>query len=139
MLLLWSSGLYFSHICQYSSLYHSFLEKHSYIITLSELSMGIRTGGINHVTKAQPQGTKDQTNYTRNHVAGRTVLRGSQAGRPGVSNGGNRLQPSGIFSLSLKQQEETNSKCQTIFPSLYKIKRTFLLKFCVAMRTPGST
>ena len=43
------------------------------------------------------------------------------------------------FFLSLKLQEETN-KCQIFFsPSLYKIKRRFLLKFCVAMMTPGST
>ena len=45
------------------------------------------------------------------------------------------------FYLSLKQQEETNYKCQIFFffPSLYKIKRRFLLKFCVAVMTPGST
>lgn len=55
MLLLWSAGLYFSHICQYSTLHHFFLEKQYY----SELSLGIRTGGINHVTKVQPQGTTD--------------------------------------------------------------------------------
>ena len=41
--------------------------------------------------------------------------------------------------LSFKQQEETNHKYQDFFPSLYKIKRRFLLKFCVAMTTPGST
>ena len=45
--------------------------------------------------------------------------------------------------FSLKWQEET--ECQTCFfffffsPSLYKIKRRFLLKFCVAMMTPIST
>ena len=43
-----------------------------------------------------------------------------------------------FFYLSLKWQEDTNYKCQIFFPSLYKIKR-FLLKFCVAMTTPGST
>ena len=32
--------------------------------------------------------------------------------------------------LSLKWQEETNYKCQIFFPSLYKIKRRCLLKFC---------
>ena len=38
-----------------------------------------------------------------------------------------------FFYLSLKQQEETNYECQIFFPpSLYKIKRRFLLKFCVA-------
>ena len=37
------------------------------------------------------------------------------------------------------QAEESNHKCQTVFPpSLYKFKR-FLLKLCVAMMTPGST
>ena len=46
---------------------------------------------------------------------------------------------SDIFYLSLKHQEETNYKYQIFFPSLYKIKRSFLLKFCVAMMTPGST
>ena len=45
-----------------------------------------------------------------------------------------------LFSLSLKEQEETNYKCLIFFPpSLYKIKRRFLLKFRVAMTTPGST
>ena len=43
-----------------------------------------------------------------------------------------------FFYLSLKRQEETNYKCQIFSPSLYKIKR-FLLKFCVAKTTPGST
>ena len=43
-----------------------------------------------------------------------------------------------VFYLSLKRQEETNYKCQIFFPFLYKIKRRFLLKFCVAMTTPGS-
>ena len=47
------------------------------------------------------------------------------------------------------QTEEISCKGQTcrsklttvsdFFPSLYKIKRRFLLKFCVAMTTPGST
>ena len=46
---------------------------------------------------------------------------------------------SDIFYLSLKGQEETNYKCQIFFPSLYKIKRRFPLKFCGAMMTPGST
>ena len=36
---------------------------------------------------------------------------------------------SDIFYLSIKLQEETNYKCQIFF----------LLKFCVAMMTPGST
>ena len=48
------------------------------------------------------------------------------------TNRRNRLQMSDIFYLSLKQQKE-------IFPSLYKIKRRVLLKFCVAMMAPGST
>ena len=39
--------------------------------------------------------------------------------------------------LSLKQQEETNYRC--FFPSLYKFKRRFLLKYCVAIMTPGFT
>ena len=54
------------------------------------------------------------------------------------------------------QTEEISSKCQTLFlsllssrrkqtsvmffsPSLYKFKKRFLLKFCVAIITPGST
>ena len=57
----------------------------------------------------------------------------------GSPNGGNRLQVLDIFYLSLKWQEEINYKCQIFFPSLYKIKRRFLLKFYVAMMTPGST
>ena len=43
------------------------------------------------------------------------------------------------FDGEIKQQEETNYKCQIFFPSLHKIKSRFLLKFCVAMTTPGST
>ena len=50
--------------------------------------------------------------------------------------------------------EETGFKCKTVlsllsgrrkqtsdffFPSLYKFKRRFLLKFCVAIMTPGFT
>ena len=46
---------------------------------------------------------------------------------------------SDVFSLSLKQQEEANYKCQIFPPSLYKLKRRFLLKFCVAETTSGST
>ena len=46
---------------------------------------------------------------------------------------------SDIFNLFLKLQEETNYKSQTFLPSPYKIKSRFLLKFCVAMTTPGST
>ena len=46
----------------------------------------------------------------------------------GSSIRGNRLQVSDIF-LSLKQQEETNYKCQIFFPSPYKIKRRFLSFF----------
>ena len=38
------------------------------------------------------------------------LVRGYQEGQ-GSPNGGNRLQVSNIFSLSLKQQEETNYKC----------------------------
>ena len=44
-----------------------------------------------------------------------------------------------FFNLSHKQQEETNYKCQISSPSLYKFKRRFLLKLCVAMMTSGST
>ena len=43
-----------------------------------------------------------------------------------------------FFNLSLKKQEETN-KCLIFSPSPYKFKRRFLLKFCVATTTPGST
>ena len=53
----------------------------------------------------------------------------------GSPNGGKRLQVPDIF-LSLKQQEKTN--LPYVFPSLYKFKRRFLLKCCVAM-TPGLT
>ena len=53
---------------------------------------------------------------------------------------GNRLQVSDVFFLSLKRQEKTNYKRQMVScPSLYKIERRFLLKFCVARITPGST
>ena len=56
----------------------------------------------------------------------------------GSPNEGNRLWVSDIFSLSFKRQEETN-KCQIFLSSLHKIKRRLLLKFCLAMMTPGST
>ena len=46
------------------------------------------------------------------------------------------LQVSDVF-LSFKQPEETNDMSD-FFPSVYKIKRKFLLKFYVAMMTPGS-
>ena len=53
----------------------------------------------------------------------------------GSPNGEKTLQVPDIF-ISLKPQEETNQRC--VFPSLYKFKRRFLLKRCVA-RTPGLT
>ena len=56
----------------------------------------------------------------------------------GAPSGGNRLQVSDFLNFSCKQQKETNYECRTFFPSLYKIKR-FVLKFCFAMTTPGST
>ena len=37
------------------------------------------------------------------------------------------------------QMEKIGCKCQIFFHSLYKIKRKFLLKFCVAMTTLGSS
>ena len=40
------------------------------------------------------------------------------------------------FNHSLKWQEETTSVI--LFPSLYKFKKRFLLKFCVAITTPGN-
>ena len=52
---------------------------------------------------------------------------------------GNRLHVSDIFYLSLKWQEETNYRRHSFTPCLCKFKRRFLLKFCVAMTTPGST
>ena len=42
-----------------------------------------------------------------------------------------------FISLSSGRRKQTTS-VRFLFPSLYKIKRCFLLKFCVAM-TPGST
>ena len=53
----------------------------------------------------------------------------------GSPNGEKRLQVPDIF-ISLTRQEETNQGY--VFPSLYKVKRRFLLKCCVAM-TPGLT
>ena len=56
----------------------------------------------------------------------------------GSPNGENRLQVSDIF-ISLKREEETNKwYFFFFFPSLYKFKR-FLLKYCVAIITPGFT
>ena len=52
----------------------------------------------------------------------------------GSPKGGNRLQVSDIFN-SFKQQEETNYRY--FFPSLYKFKRRFHLKYCVVIMTPG--
>ena len=42
-------------------------------------------------------------------------VRGNKQEGQGSPNGGNRLQVSDSFSLSLKRQEETNYKCQTFF------------------------
>ena len=55
----------------------------------------------------------------------------------GSPNEGTRLQVPEIF-ISLKWQEGTNYRDFFFFPSLYKFKRRFLLKCCVAM-TPGFT
>ena len=56
----------------------------------------------------------------------------------GSPNGGNRLQVSDTFTLSLKQQEETNWRY--ILPSsLYKFKKRLVLKYRGAIMTPGST
>ena len=54
----------------------------------------------------------------------------------GFPNGSNRLQVSDIF-ISLKQQEETNQ--WFFFSFLYTFERRFLLKYCVAIMTPGFT
>ena len=57
-------------------------------------------------------------NYSKELTSGVVVVvvvRGLQAGSQGFPNGGNRLQVSDIFSLSLKQQEETNYMCQIFF------------------------
>ena len=43
------------------------------------------------------------------------------------------------FFLSLEQQDETNYECQIFSPSLHKIKRRLLLKFCVVTVTHGFT
>ena len=40
-----------------------------------------------------------------------------------------------FFSLLSSRRKQTNN----IFPSLYKFKRRFLLKYCVAIMTPGFT
>ena len=69
-------------------------------------------------------------------------LRGWEGNRQegqGSPGRGNRLHASDVFSLSLKRQEEINFKCKGFFPSLYRFKRRFLLKFCVAIMTPGFT
>ena len=49
-------------------------------------------------------------NYSKELTSGVVVVvvRGLQAGSQGFPNGGNRLQVSDIFYLSLKWQEETN-------------------------------
>ena len=75
--------------------------------------------------------TRELRGFASERVTGR---------KAGAPNGGNRLQVSDIFFfyLSLKQQEETTS-VRFYSPSLYKIKRRFPLKFCVAMTAPGST
>ena len=62
--------------------------------------------------------------------------KGNRQKGQGSPNGRNSLQVSDIF-LSLKWQEETNYRY--FFPSLYKFKRRFLLKYCVAIMTPGFT
>ena len=55
----------------------------------------------------------------------------NRQGSQGSPNGGNRLQVSDIFYLSLKLQEETNCKCQTFFsPSLYKFKEVSFKILC---------
>ena len=65
--------------------------------------------------------------------AGFERLKGRMARGPQVEEIDCKCHRLHVFSLSLKQQEETNYKCQTFFPpSLYKIKR-FLLNFCVAI------
>ena len=66
------------------------------------------------------------------NINGANLWDGNRQEGQGSPKGGNRVQVSDIFYLSLKQQKE-------IFPSLYKIKRRVLLKFCVAMMAPGST
>ena len=80
-------------------------------------------GGLWHCTRGSDQGHPSQGNRQEGW---------------GAPSGGNRLQVSDFLNFSCKQQKETNYKCWTFFPSLYKIKR-FVLKFCFAMTTPGST
>ena len=61
---------------------------------------------------------------------------GNRRDGQGSPDGGNRLQVSDVFSLSLKWQEETNYTCQPFSLLCTKLKG---LKFGVAMMTPGST
>ena len=51
-------------------------------------------------------------------------------------NGGNKLQVSDIFFSLLRGRKKQT--CYIFSPSLYKFKKRFLLKFCVAIMTPGS-
>ena len=56
----------------------------------------------------------------------------------GSPSEGNRLQMSDTFLISLLSS--TRKQTSDIFPpSLYKSKKRFLLKYCVAIMTTGST
>ena len=57
----------------------------------------------------------------------------------GSPNRGNRLQGSDIFISPLSGRRKQITSVRFFFPSVYKVKRRFLLRFCVAVMTPGST
>ena len=63
-----------------------------------------------------------------------SVVRGEQEGRRGSPNGGNRLQASGVFSLSLKQTTSVR-----FFPFSIQNYKGVSFTIYVAMTTPGST
>ena len=71
----------------------------------------------------------------------KAILRGQQAGRLRISKG--RKQAASVFFFFFLISLLSGGKKQIVsdffFSSLCKIKRRQLLKFCVAMWTPGST
>ena len=76
------------------------------------------------------------TMWTINSNLHMKAWKDNRQGGQGTPNGGNRLQVSCIF-ISLLGAGGNKLQVSDFFPSLYKIKRRFLLKFCVAIRTPG--
>ena len=90
---------------------------------LTQVKGNLRAGpNISHDPCFREFWLRPEPTYTLKPTFPMSFREGIRQEGKGSPNGGDRLQVSDIFSLSLKQQEETNYMCQIFFPSLISFK-----------------